>query len=160
MKKVTVPVPQGIYVPMCFCGDNCKLVQCRVLGFAYGMRFFMCNNYAHDPIKPFGNVQPKTPLALCNFMQWLDTEQAEADKVNVEEEACSASERRQRMIHKEQQQDKRKAEQEAIRKRMEDIDREEAEKREADRERKRKRARHAKAAGLDAIRKGKYPHCT
>jgi hypothetical protein len=32
---------------------NCKLVRCKVLGYAYGMRFFMCANYAHDPIQPF-----------------------------------------------------------------------------------------------------------
>jgi hypothetical protein len=31
--------------------------------------------------------------------------------------------------------------------------------READKERKRERARRAKAAGPDAIRKGRYPHC-
>jgi hypothetical protein len=35
-----------------------------------------------------------------------------------------------------------------------------AQAREADREKKRERARRAKAAGPDAIRKGKYPRCT
>jgi hypothetical protein len=48
-----VEVPQGIDTPMCFCGDNCKLVRCKVLGYAYGMRFFMWANYAHDQIQPF-----------------------------------------------------------------------------------------------------------
>jgi hypothetical protein len=38
---------------MCFCGDNCKLVKCKVLRYAYEMRFFMCANYAHDLIQPF-----------------------------------------------------------------------------------------------------------
>jgi hypothetical protein len=52
-RKDNVEVPQGINTPMCFCGDNCKLVRCKVLGYAYGMRFFMCANYAHDPIQPF-----------------------------------------------------------------------------------------------------------
>jgi hypothetical protein len=52
-RKDNVDVPQGIDTPMCFCGDNCKLVRCKVLGYAYGMRFFMCANYAHDPIQPF-----------------------------------------------------------------------------------------------------------
>ena len=59
MRKERVEVPKGIHTPMCYCGDNCKLVKCQVLGYAYGMRFFMCVNYAHDPIKPFGNVRPK-----------------------------------------------------------------------------------------------------
>jgi hypothetical protein len=51
--KVNVEVPNGIHTPMCFCGDSCKVVRCKVLGYAYGMRFFMCANYAHDPIQPF-----------------------------------------------------------------------------------------------------------
>jgi hypothetical protein len=51
--KDNFEVPQGIDTPMCFCGDNCKLVRCKVLGYAYSMRFFMCANYAHDPIHPF-----------------------------------------------------------------------------------------------------------
>jgi hypothetical protein len=52
-RKDNVEVPQRIYTPMCFCGDSCKFVRCKVLGYAYGMRFFMCNNFAHDPIQPF-----------------------------------------------------------------------------------------------------------
>ena len=52
-RKDKVEVPKGTNTPMCFCGDNCKLVRCKVLGYAYGMRFFMCANYAHDPIQPF-----------------------------------------------------------------------------------------------------------
>jgi hypothetical protein len=39
-------------------------------------------------------------------------------------------------------------------------ERETAAAREADRERKRERARRDKEAGPDAMRKGKYPHCT
>jgi hypothetical protein len=52
-RKDNVEVPHGIDTPMCFYGDNCKLVRCKVLGYAYGMRFFMCANYVHDPIQPF-----------------------------------------------------------------------------------------------------------
>jgi hypothetical protein len=52
-RKDNVEVPQGIDTAMCFCGDNCKLVRCKHLGYAYGMRFFMCANYARDPIQPF-----------------------------------------------------------------------------------------------------------
>jgi hypothetical protein len=33
-RKDNVDVPQGIDTPMCFCGDNCKLVRCKVLGYA------------------------------------------------------------------------------------------------------------------------------
>jgi hypothetical protein len=31
-RKDNVEVPQGIDTPMCFCGDSCKLVRCKVLG--------------------------------------------------------------------------------------------------------------------------------
>jgi hypothetical protein len=34
-RKDNVEVPQGIDTPMCFFGDNCKLVRCKVLGYAY-----------------------------------------------------------------------------------------------------------------------------
>ena len=59
MRKEIVAVPKGIHTPMCYCDENCKLVKCQVLGYAYGMRFFMCSDYEHDPMKPFGNVRPK-----------------------------------------------------------------------------------------------------
>ena len=59
MRKEEVAVPKGTYTPIFFCGDDCKLVKCKVLGYWYGMRFFMCVNYVHNPIKPFGNVRPK-----------------------------------------------------------------------------------------------------
>jgi hypothetical protein len=39
--KDNVVLPKGIHTPMCFCGDSCKLVKCKVLGYAYGMRFFI-----------------------------------------------------------------------------------------------------------------------
>jgi hypothetical protein len=58
MSKEEVVMPKRIHTPMCYCGDNCKLVMCKVAGYAYEMRFFMCVNYVHDLIKPFGNVRP------------------------------------------------------------------------------------------------------
>jgi hypothetical protein len=29
-RKDNVELPQGIDTPMCFCGDSCKLVRCKV----------------------------------------------------------------------------------------------------------------------------------
>ncbi|CAN6214450.1 unnamed protein product [Urochloa humidicola] len=159
-RKVIADVPEGVHVPMCFCGDLCKLMKSKVLGVYYGMRFFMCDNFEYDPPKLSGRMRPKTPPPLCDFFQWLDKEQSEEDKAYVEEEASSARVRWQRMMHDEQQEEKRKKDQEDIRKRMEDIERQEAQEREAERERKRERARRAKAADPEAIRKGKYPRCT
>ena len=64
------------------------------------------------------------------------------------------------MLHEEQMEEKRKKDQEDIRKRIEKVECQEAEEREADRERKRERACRTKNAGPEAIRKGKYPRCT
>jgi hypothetical protein len=54
----------------------------------------------------------------------------------------------------------RKEEQKEMCHRQEMRECEAAQAREADRERERERTRRAKAAGPDAIRKGKYPSCT
>jgi hypothetical protein len=73
-RKDNVEVPQGINTPMCFYGDNCKLVRCKVLEYAYEMRFFMCANYAHDSIQPFDrNLRAKvktyyiSQLFICHL---------------------------------------------------------------------------------------------
>ena len=48
--KVREPVPQGVQIPMCFCGSLCKL-----------MWFFMCDNYEYDPPKRYGKDKQKVP---------------------------------------------------------------------------------------------------
>ena len=93
-------------------------------------------------------------------MQWLDTEQSQKAKDHIEREARWAAERWQQMLHEEKMEEKRKKDQEDIRKRIAEVERQEAEAREADREKKRERARCAKEAGPEAIMKGKYPRCT
>jgi len=97
-------------------------------------------------------------------MQWLDTEQSPEAKDYVEWQARCAADRWQRMKHEEQMEEKRRKDQEEIRKRIEAVEREaeerEGKEHEADRERKHERARRAKEAGPEAIRKGKYPRCT
>ena len=64
------------------------------------------------------------------------------------------------MLHEEQMEEKRKKDQEDIRKRIAEVKCQEVEELEADREKKRERARHAKEVGPEAIRKEKYPRCT
>jgi hypothetical protein len=93
-------------------------------------------------------------------VQWLDNEQSQKAKDHVEREARWAAERWQRMLHEEKMEEKPKKDQEDIRKRIAEVERQEAEAREADREKKREKASRAKEAGLEAIRKGKYPRCT
>jgi hypothetical protein len=33
-RKDNIKVPQGIDTSICFCGDNYKLVRCKILGYA------------------------------------------------------------------------------------------------------------------------------
>ena len=108
----------------------------------------------------YNMIWGKTPPPLCDFVQWLDTEQSQQDKDHVERQARWAAQRWQRMLHEEQMEEKRKKNQEDIQKRIAEVERQKAEEREADRERKRERARRAKEAGSEAIRKGKYSRCT
>jgi hypothetical protein len=78
----------------------------------------------------------QTPPPVFDFVQWLDTKQSQQAKDHVEREARSARERWQRMLHHERMQEKRKKDQEDIRKRMEEVDRQEVEEHVADREMK------------------------
>ena len=57
--KIREPVPQGVQVPMCFCGSFCKLMESKVLGDDFGRRFFMCENYEFDPPKRYGKDKAK-----------------------------------------------------------------------------------------------------
>ena len=102
----------------------------------------------------------KSPPPLCDFVQWLDTEQSQEAKDHVECEARWAAERWQRMLHEEKMEEKRKKDLEEIQKTIAKVERQEAEAREADREKKRERARRAKEAGPEAIWNEKYPRCT
>ena len=99
--KAAATIPEGINVPMCFYGSLCKFMKSEILGDDYGMRFFMCENYEYDPPKRYGKdrakVAPehmlfvfvsltlcydsnfywtKSPLPLCDFVQWFDTVQS------------------------------------------------------------------------------------
>ena len=52
--KMREQVTEGMQVPMCFYGSLCKLMKSKVLGDFFIMRFFMSENYAHDPPKHRG----------------------------------------------------------------------------------------------------------
>ena len=51
---VPLPLPSGVPVPMCFCGDPCK-VDVSVEEDTYRQRYWMCANYTFDP----------TPRQIC-----------------------------------------------------------------------------------------------
>ena len=45
---VRLPLSSGVPVPMCFCGEPCK-VDVSVEEDTYRQRYWMCANYAFDP---------------------------------------------------------------------------------------------------------------
>ena len=106
------------------------------------------------------HVQPlnilQTPQPLCDFKQWIDTEIKQEDKRYLELCKKWEAERLEMM-------EKRCQEEAAEKERKEEMERMHAAERREDRERKFERARRAKAAledNPDALRKGKWPHCT
>jgi hypothetical protein len=42
------PLPSGVPMPMCFCGDPCKVAKSDEEE-SYNQRYWMCENYAFDP---------------------------------------------------------------------------------------------------------------
>jgi hypothetical protein len=77
---------------------------------------------------------------LCDFLQWLDTQQSDDNKRYVESMAHDARERWFHMIEAEKQEEKHKQQLEEIHVHRQMREREEAQAREAYRERKRERA--------------------
>ena len=105
-------------------------------------------------IQPLNVLQ--TPPPLCDFEQWIDTEIKEEDKRYIELYKKWEAERLERL-------EKRCQEEAAEKERQEEMERRNAAERREEREQKLERARCAKAAledNPDALRKGKWPHCT
>ena len=98
----------------------------------------------------------QTPLLLCDFEQWIDTEIKREDKKWMDTLKRLDAEREERL-------ERRRKEEVAEKEREAEIQmRRQAKAREV-RERKLERVRRAKAAleeNPDAMRKGKWPRCT
>ena len=43
-----LPLPSGVPVTMCFCGDPCNVAKSKEEEM-YKQRYWMCENYAFDP---------------------------------------------------------------------------------------------------------------
>ena len=43
-----LPLPSGVLVPMCFCGDPCKIAKSDEED-TYRQRYWMCSNFAFEP---------------------------------------------------------------------------------------------------------------
>ena len=64
-----------------------------------------------DLVMTSNMIWGKTPPPLCDFVQWLDTEQSQQDKDHVERQARWAAQRWQRMLHEEDMEEKCKKDQ-------------------------------------------------
>jgi len=73
------PLPSGVPVPMCFCGDPCK-VEISEDEETYRQRYWMCSNFVWEPTPKQRRSNFITPPPLCDFEQWIDTEIKESDK--------------------------------------------------------------------------------
>ena len=161
--KLKATVSQEIEVPMCFYCLLCKLIGSKVLGDDLDMSFFMCENNEYDPPNRYGKDQPKvlhrtlwfwnldlvlisnltwtkTPPPLCDFMQWLDTEQSQHAKDHVQCETRWAAKRWKWLLHEEQQEESVRKNKKRFGKRMEEVDRQDTEEREANRKKRWERA--------------------
>ena len=67
-----------------------------------------------DLVMTSNMIWGKTLPPLCDFVQWLDTEQSQQDKDHMERQARWATQRWQRMLYEEQMEKKCKKNQEEI----------------------------------------------
>lgn len=71
-------LPPGIQVVRCWCSHPCKVKEVADISVWFGMKFFMCPNYEHDPPVPDSPYdKPPSPPPLCPYYRWIDTEQPE-----------------------------------------------------------------------------------
>uniref|UniRef100_A0A0D9X5V4 Uncharacterized protein n=1 Tax=Leersia perrieri TaxID=77586 RepID=A0A0D9X5V4_9ORYZ len=52
-RKAPTTSPEGIEVPMCFCGDLCQVVKSDEYSDTYGRKVFLCDNYDYEPPRIF-----------------------------------------------------------------------------------------------------------
>ncbi|CAN6297963.1 unnamed protein product [Urochloa humidicola] len=148
-------LPSGVPVPMCFCGDSCKVAESEEEE-TYRQRYWMCANYAFEPTPLQIRIGLMTPPPLCDFEQWIDTEIKPEDKAWLERLKQWQAEDKELLERKRQAEAAEKERAEEIKQRL-------AAKAREEREKKLERVRRAKAAleeNPDALRKGKWPRCT
>ncbi|KAG2539330.1 hypothetical protein PVAP13_9NG345200, partial [Panicum virgatum] len=152
---VCFPLPSGILVPMCFCGDPCRIAKSEEEE-TYNQRYWMCENYTLDPVPHQIRIGLMTHPPLCDFEQWIDTEIKEEDKRYMEMCKKWEAERLERV-------EKRRQKEAAEKERQEEQQRRLTAERREEREWKFEHVRCAKATmeeNPDALRKGKWPRCT
>uniref|UniRef100_A0A0D9XY32 Uncharacterized protein n=1 Tax=Leersia perrieri TaxID=77586 RepID=A0A0D9XY32_9ORYZ len=129
-------------VPMCFCGDLCRIIKSDDYSNTYSKMIFIYENYEYNPPKDFRRAMISSPPHVFAASTTGLTKNRRQEREQKQEE------KRRRVFQVEMHRNK------------EEWERQEAESREADKKRKRERIHRVKAAGPEAIHKEKYPRCT
>ena len=58
-----LPLPSGVPVPMCFCGDPCKVAKSDEEDM-YRQRYWMCSNFAFEP-----TLRQRRPIISVGLLQ-------------------------------------------------------------------------------------------
>ncbi|WVZ94754.1 hypothetical protein U9M48_040616 [Paspalum notatum var. saurae] len=154
MGYTRMPIPAGLVPPMCFCGDPCKM-EMSDEEETFRRRYWMCGNWAFDPLEKTVLRGILEPPPLCDFEEWIDQEVKEKDREWFNEMKDWNAKINAGIAAKKKEEEQRKE-------RIAEERRRAAAKRKAEREVKLARVRRAKAAteeNPDALRKGKWPRC-
>nr|XP_034587828.1 uncharacterized protein LOC117850127 isoform X2 [Setaria viridis] len=79
-----LPLPSGVPVLMCFCGDPCKVAKSNAED-TYKQKYWMCFNFTFEPTLHQQRINKMTPPPLCDFEQWIDIEIKLEDKEEMQE---------------------------------------------------------------------------
>ncbi|KAJ1262602.1 hypothetical protein BS78_09G121200 [Paspalum vaginatum] len=108
MGYTRLPIPASMVLPMCFCGDPCKMEKSDEEE-TYRRRYWMCGNWAFDPpVQAVIRGVPE-PLPLCDFEEWIDTEVKPEDRAFLE--GCKEFDRemKRRIALRKKEEEERKA---------------------------------------------------
>nr|TKW26685.1 hypothetical protein SEVIR_3G206501v2 [Setaria viridis] len=92
----SLPLPSGVPVSMCFCGNPCKVAKSDAEDM-YRQRYWMCSNFAFESTLRQRRINKMTPPLLCDFEQWIDTEIKLEDKEEMQEMLCWEAEKKETM---------------------------------------------------------------
>nr|XP_051208381.1 uncharacterized protein LOC127325610 [Lolium perenne] len=87
VKAKAASLPPGVTAERCWCGRLAKVKQVEDFSDWFGMKFFMCASYEHDPPRSSASssTRPPSPPPLCKWFHWIDTEQPDWACQEVEE---------------------------------------------------------------------------
>ena len=177
-----LPLPSSVLVPMCFCGDPCKVANSDEED-TYRQRYWMCSNFAFEPTLRQRRINKLVRnwccviIILCQMKSYMiylfcnkciccrplhrsvilssrSTLRSSLKTRNECRNCCGGRQRTRRWWRKDAE---RRLQKKSTRKRRRVVAYRE------EKEKKLERARRAKIAmeeNPDALRKGKWPHCT